>query len=239
MTRKNTTPFPCAVITISEQSSAPASSSFFVRHWASLLAFCSGFLVLSLEVVLQHQFAQVTINSLFSSGTVLAWGLLSLAAGSALVPWLTKRVADGSSRFRLVLLGAAVLCICEPFLFTWLRNGVDILPYELTAIPYIWEVAKLALVALCPVFVAAGLLFPLLLHEAAAGSSGGNQPASGGFAGMERAWRLARFGNRPASHCAAFRTLAKHRCARAGLRSIGGHRSIASQTDQFARDSRP
>jgi hypothetical protein len=42
------------------------------------IAFLSGFLVMAQEVLLQHQFAQVTINSFFSSATVLAFVLLGL-----------------------------------------------------------------------------------------------------------------------------------------------------------------
>ena len=56
-----------------------------VRHFSNILAFASGFLVLGLEVLLQHQFAQVTINSYFSSATVLALVLIALTLAAALV----------------------------------------------------------------------------------------------------------------------------------------------------------
>ena len=49
--------------------------------WLPVLAFCSGFFVLSLEVILQHQFAQVTINSFFSSGTGACVGIGLLGPG--------------------------------------------------------------------------------------------------------------------------------------------------------------
>lgn len=138
------------------------------------LAFCSGFLVLSLEVILQHQFAQVTINSFFSNGTVLAWGLISLAVSSALVPLVAKSRGK-SNRLPGMLLLAAACCAVQPFIFTWMRNGVEIFPYELRPVAYAWEVGKLALVALCPVFIASGLLFPFLLHKTTA-----EAPASAG-----------------------------------------------------------
>ncbi len=51
-----------------------------------LLAFCSGFLVLALEVIFQHQLAQVTINSLFSGGLVLALVLAALTLAAMLAP---------------------------------------------------------------------------------------------------------------------------------------------------------
>ncbi|HMP84500.1 MAG TPA: hypothetical protein PKA41_17535, partial [Verrucomicrobiota bacterium] len=138
---------------------------------ACALAFLSGFLVLTMEVVLQHQFAQVSINSLFSSATVLVWVLLSLAAGSALVPLLFKIRVDASTFLRGVLVLAGVLCAAQPFLFTAMRGGVEILPYELTPAAYTFEVSKLGLIALCPAFIVAGLLFPILLQQASAGSA--------------------------------------------------------------------
>lgn len=129
-----------------------------------LLSFSSGFLVLALEVLLQHQFAQVTINSYFSSAIVLAWALLSLAAGSAITT-KAARGADWAGRLPILLCCAAVCCVAQPFLFAMMRSGVEIIPYELRLPGYTFEVGKLALIALCPVFVAAGLIFPLLLDS--------------------------------------------------------------------------
>lgn len=128
---------------------------------AEFLAFASGFLVLALEVIAQHQFAQVTINSYFSSGTVLAWVLLSLAAAAAVQPWLAGRLS-----LRGILLLAALACATQPFLLVAMREGVTILPYELPAGAYSLEVSKLAMVTLAPVFLGSGLLFPALLAVA-------------------------------------------------------------------------
>jgi spermidine synthase len=148
----------------------PSEPPFRPTFNLPLLAFGSGFLALALEVVMQHQFAQVAVNSLFSSATVLAWVLLALAAGSAVVPWLAKRGASTAALLRLVLLATAALCAVQPFLFFWMRDGVHILAYELPRLGYLWEVSKLGLVTLCPVFLVAGLVFPLLLREAVSGS---------------------------------------------------------------------
>ena len=74
-----------------------------------LLAFASGFLVLSLEVVLQHQLAQVTINSLFSSAFVLVLVLVALAAAAVLVPLLVRLVGDGRDVLGLALIAASIL----------------------------------------------------------------------------------------------------------------------------------
>ncbi len=128
------------------------------------LAFASGFLVLALEVLFQHQFAQVTINSLFSSGTVLVWALLSLAAGSAAAGWFGKRFRSGADAAALALAG--FFCVFEPVVFCWIRPGLAILPYELKPGAYTVEISLLSLGVLFPVFFAAGMVFPLQLRKA-------------------------------------------------------------------------
>ena len=128
---------------------------------ATLLAFASGFLVLALEVIAQHQFAQVTINSYFSSGTVLVWVLISLAVAAAIQPWLA-----GWLSIRGILLLAALACGTQPFVLTAMREGVTILPYELPMRAYSLELGKLAILTLAPMFLGAGLLFPALLATA-------------------------------------------------------------------------
>ncbi|MCG3148825.1 MAG: Polyamine aminopropyltransferase [Verrucomicrobiae bacterium] len=121
-------------------------------------AFGSGFLVLGIEVVMQRQFLQISINSLFSSGAVLALVLLSLAGAA----WLVSAARDRLS-VRGVLLAAAFLCAWQPCVLLWLRPGLTILPYELTPLPYVGQLAGIGLLALCPVLLVSGLLFPLLL----------------------------------------------------------------------------
>lgn len=132
-----------------------------------LMAFASGFLVLALEVILQHQLAQVTINSLFSSALVLVLVLVALTIAAAAVPALVRWTGDERRALGVALWLAGLLCAVQPFLLTGLRGGLNILPYELPSIPYAWEVVKLGLLAICPMLVASGLVFPLLLRSAA------------------------------------------------------------------------
>jgi len=145
-----------------------------------LFAFISGFLVLALEVVLQHQFAQVTVNSQFSAGTVLALVLLALGIAALLLPWLVKRWGDQRG-LQFALLSTAICAATQPLAFTWLRHGVTILPYELTLLPYTLEIIKLGAIATVPVFAAAGLIFPLLLRRNA--RAAGNLLAWNGIGG--------------------------------------------------------
>ncbi len=129
---------------------------------ARVLAIASGFLVLGLEVVSQHQFAQVTINSHFSSAAVLAAVLLALTAAAA---WVGIARIETRSLVRLSLGMSAVACLLEPILFLSVRPGLQIIPYEWTAPRYFAAVAGLAGATLVPMFLSAGVLFPLLLRE--------------------------------------------------------------------------
>lgn len=49
---------------------------------------------------------------------------------------------------------------------------MNILPYELSPLPYLMEVIQLGTLAICPMLLASGLVFPLLLRRAAAIESG-------------------------------------------------------------------
>lgn len=129
---------------------------------AAGLALASGFLVLGLEVICQHQFAQVSINSSFSSAAVLAGVLIALTIASSgisrsrgsLGPWLNRAG-----------LGAGIACLLEPVLFLVWRPGLETLPYNLPPLAYFAVLGGLVAGTLIPLFTAAGLLFPLLLRD--------------------------------------------------------------------------
>lgn len=130
-------------------------------RFAGALAFLSGFLVLGSEVVTQHQLAQVTINSHFSSAAILAAILLALAAASA----LAGRLRIPSERaIPPALLCAALFWILQPAALFAVRPGLQILPYELAPVPYFLRLGALAAIAVLPAFAVAGLIFPLLLR---------------------------------------------------------------------------
>lgn len=131
---------------------------------AASLAFLSGFLVLGSEVILQHQFAQVTINSFFSNGAILALVLLGLGFSALALPIYIAMV-PAALHLRLALAAAAVAFLAQPLLLVSFRPGLEILPYELTALPYAAEVLKLGSLAILPLFLAAGLVFPLVLRK--------------------------------------------------------------------------
>ena len=151
--------------------SAPGSNNGTV----GLLAFASGFLVLAAEVVLQKQVAQVAINSLFSSAAVLAMVLVSLGLAALFTPMLVARAGNSQRALGFALGAAAVLGVVQPFLLTQMRDGVNILAYELPPAAYLWEILKLGGVAICPMLFASGFVFPLLLRKVVAEGAGNSR----------------------------------------------------------------
>ncbi|MBL9171923.1 MAG: hypothetical protein JNL10_00180 [Verrucomicrobiales bacterium] len=139
----------------------PKSPALPAPRFAGALAFLSGFLVLGSEVVTQHQLAQVTINSHFSSAAILAAILLALAAASAVAGRIR---AFPDQAIPPAVFCAAVLWILQPAALFLVRPGLQILPYELAPLPYFLRLGGLAAIAVAPAFAAAGLLFPLLLR---------------------------------------------------------------------------
>ncbi|MBN8247384.1 MAG: hypothetical protein J0L84_08065 [Verrucomicrobia bacterium] len=130
---------------------------------AGWVAFTSGFLVLGLEVVAQHQFAQVTINSHFSGSALLVLVLLGLAVASL----VAARWPGGElPALRDASLMAAGVWMLQPVLFLGLRPGLQILPYELPPWAYFTQLTLLGLAVLVPGFLVSGCLFPLLLRAA-------------------------------------------------------------------------
>lgn len=129
------------------------------------VAFASGFLVLASEVVVQLQFTQVAINSLFASGFVLGLVLVGLGVGALLVPLglrMTGQDATGSiGKFALIaLLGAAV----QPVLFWISFGGLDYVEYQIGALAYFRQIAVPGIVCVALPFLAMGLVFPALLR---------------------------------------------------------------------------
>lgn len=153
--------------------------------WA--LAAISGFGALALEVVLQHQVAQVAINSYYSSAVVLAGVLIGLGAAAfvGLGRW-------GASQ---LLSFAGLVCALEPMLFQALHPGLAMLPYDLPPWRYLARLAGLVLVVGLPVFGGLGLVFPWLLRQARNGRTVAGWLAVNGIGGwlgseLSQGWLL-------------------------------------------------
>jgi len=146
-----------------EISSAAAYEVRAMDPATCVLAFASGFLLLSQEVVLQHQLAQVVINSLFSSGLLLSVVLFFLALAASLTPWLVRLMGSVKKALSTALLAAGLLVAIQPFLLVYLRGGLNPLPYSLNNLDYFLAVFRVAGMAFGPSLLIAGLIFPLLI----------------------------------------------------------------------------
>lgn len=171
---------------------------------ARVLAFGSGFLTLALEVLLQHQTAQVTINAGHSGALVLAFVIAGLALAGAAASRIRFGSADGvRGLVAWAFLATALIAASEPFVFLAARPGLRFFAYGHPPSAYLLRVAALSSLVLLPVFVAGGLVFPLLLRQAAGRREPGREVALllalnglGGWIGAETAqgWLLPALG---------------------------------------------
>jgi len=152
-------PRPSAARIVNEPPAEPPQ----LEGRLAVIAFGSGLLVLALEIMGQLQLRQVSINSLFSSGGVLAVVLLALGVAPFLVAPI-NRLAGESNALSLACLAGVVACAFQPTL-KMLSGGVTVLPYEFTAGPYTLALLGTALPAIFLPMLCAGLVFPLLLHR--------------------------------------------------------------------------
>ncbi len=129
------------------------------------LAFASGFAMLAREVLFQHQVAQISVNSLYSSGSVLAGVLLCLGLASLLVPLLVRYAHSVVKMLTVVLFLTAFFVAFQPVFFH-LFGGLEGIPYGgVTPFEYGRRLLGRALVAIGPAVLIGGLVFPLLIHH--------------------------------------------------------------------------
>lgn len=196
-TREDRAPSPRLAQVPAKEPTAPAALK---TRTLLILALLSGFLVMAQEVLLQHQFGQVTINSFFSSGTILIFVLLGLVAGAWLIlPLARWRHLSITTGLGLILSLSGLACLLEPFVFLELRPGLAILPYELKPLHYMLAVAGMSSLTVVPLMLTSGMLFPWLLRMVVSGPSKEGMRLTGrllavngvgGWLGAETAERL-------------------------------------------------
>lgn len=171
---------------------------------ARLLAFGSGFLTLALEVLVQHQTAQVTINAGHSGALVLAFVIAALTLAGVVAGRSRFGSANGARGLvAWAFLATALIAASEPFVFLAARPGLRFFAYDHPPFAYLLRVAALSSLVILPVFVAGGLVFPLLLRQTANRREPGREVALllalnglGGWIGAETAqgWLLPSLG---------------------------------------------
>ncbi len=133
------------------------------RHIIRGLAFLSGMVTLSLEVLWTRMFVQVLQNSVYTYTVILVTFLISLAAGSALAHGLMRTKREPRKILWGLLVGAALLVSLSPFGFVWLTDGLSYVGRGENWGAYILEVFGVAGVVMGIPGVALGSVLPFLL----------------------------------------------------------------------------
>jgi spermidine synthase len=126
------------------------------------LAFISGFVTLSLEVLWTRMFAQVLQNSVYTFSTILVTFIVALAAGAALAASLARRCTNSTGCLVVLLLASAVTVILSMPLFIWATDGLRYVGAAADWTGYLLRVFGIAaLVVLLP-GILMGSVFPYL-----------------------------------------------------------------------------
>lgn len=157
--------------------------------WIWVMAFVSGFVVLSLEVLWTRMFAQVLQNSVYSFAAILVVILVSLAAGSAIAHILIRLRIRPSVALWCILTLAGIGVAATPHWFYHITNSLKYLMSEGDWISHMRKVfGKVTVIIMIP-GVLIGILFPYLLKvsektSAGAGRTIGHLSAVNTFAGI-------------------------------------------------------
>ncbi len=146
----------------------PTTASFLML---AVVAFASGLITLSLQVLWVRMFSQVLHNSVYTFSIILTVFLLILAFAS----WFANRLMHWFKHHELILLIilllAGGLVIGSPFLFAYLTNDLAYVQGEASWLGYILHVFHIALLVMGPALLFLGAVLPmtfkLVEHERA------------------------------------------------------------------------
>ena len=144
----------------------PIAAEAPLLSWRALrlLAFLSGFVALSLEVLWTRMFAQVLQNSVYTYSIILTTFLISLALGAGLAHGLIRLRAHPFGILCGLLAGAACLIGLSPFVFTWLTSGLSYVGGVDNWGSYVGRVFGLAGVVMGVPGIVLGSVLPFLLR---------------------------------------------------------------------------
>ncbi len=152
-----------------------------LMSWNSIraLAFLSGFVALSVEILWTRMFSQVLQNSVYTFSTVLVIFLVSLALGAWLASFLARYDFNPLATISILLLLSALLIGLTPFLFSWTTNGLQYLGGKKDWIDYMVEIFRHGGTVMLVPGICLGSIFPYLLkmseaHHQAAGETVGH-----------------------------------------------------------------
>lgn len=131
-----------------------------------LLAFSSGLLALSLEMLWSRMFAQVLQNSVYSFSAVLVVFLMSLGFGGFISNRLIKTTYSPKKILYVLLILSALAVGISPILFNFYTDGLEYIAPHASWPVYLVEIFKFSsLIILIPATVL-GAIFPFLLKAA-------------------------------------------------------------------------
>jgi spermidine synthase len=139
-----------------------------------IIAFISGLLTLSLQVLWVRMFTQVLQNSVYTFALILMVFLLSLALGSLLAHRLMRNRFNNQLILFFMLFSGACLVMVTPFTFVYWTDNLHYLGANKAWLDYLLEIALVALVIIGTPLLFLGTVFPFLIKL------GENQGASHG-----------------------------------------------------------
>lgn len=143
----------------------PSARVLGARSFA-LLALASGFGAFALQVLLVQSFAQVSNQSIYAFGAVLATVLLAIAAGGAVIALFERRGVDARNVLGFALVAAALALASFP---AWLERVTDRFEYVGSAGgggAYFAALFITAVVTAGPALLAVALVFPAVFAAA-------------------------------------------------------------------------
>ena len=134
-----------------------------VANYIQIIAFISGFLTLSLQILWVRMFAQVLQNSVYTFALILMVFLLCLALGSLLAHQLIRCRFNNQLILFLMLFCGACLVMVTPFAFMYWTDNLHYLGANKDWLDYLLEIALVALVIIGTPLLFLGTVFPLLI----------------------------------------------------------------------------
>ncbi len=157
-----------AIIAITISKTKPTTStqktkSEPVANHLQIIAFISGLLTLSLQVLWVRMFAQVLQNSVYTFALILMVFLLCLALGSLLAHRLMRSRLDNQLILFFMLFSGACLVMISPFAFMYWTDNLHYLGANKAWVDYLLEIALVALVIIGTPLLFLGTVFPFLI----------------------------------------------------------------------------
>ncbi len=130
------------------------------------VAFLSGFLALSLEILWTRMFAQVLQNSVYSFAIVLVVFLISLGLAGILSHFLIRYSAPPTPTLIALFTFGAILTAFTPLLFDKLTGGMTYVTTSGEWSSYLISILRVSIIVILPPTILLGAIFPYLLKVA-------------------------------------------------------------------------